>query len=365
MADHYRILGIDKSASADELKAAYRRLALKFHPDQNPGNTLAEQQFQLLSRSYEILGDPLSRGFYDRVGVEREALEDMARNSKAASVGRLVADVFDGILGKKDGSAQRGRDFRYTLEVSFSEAAHGGMHSIEVPSESGCPTCEGSGAQDSGAVEPCHVCEGTGEVEGNRPIVKDRKSCPFCAGRGNVVSAACGGCQGSGVVSGSQHVSFEVPRATRSGTRLKYRGAGGMGRRGGDPGDLFIVLQVADDRVLAREGDDLVVRFPLSVRESLEGVRIQVPTLEAPVSVTVPPESNEKTRLRLQGKGLVSRDGTRRGHLYIELELSSPPGAHADLSAWMESNPEHADRVPEARHRIAERVARDLEENPR
>ena len=138
MVDHYRILGIEKGASDAEIKAAYRSLALKFNPEQNIGNSLAESQFQLLSKAYEVLGDSVTRSFYDRVGMEREALEDMARSSKAATVGRLVADAFDGFLGKGDSSSQRGRDFRYVLDLSFREAAMGGTHEIVVPAEPRC-----------------------------------------------------------------------------------------------------------------------------------------------------------------------------------------------------------------------------------
>jgi molecular chaperone DnaJ len=364
LADHYRILGIEKDASDEEIKAAYRRLALKFHPDQNLGNALAEEQFQLLSKAYEVLGDGVTRSFYDRVGLERDALENMARSSKAASVGRLVADVFDDVLGNKGGAVQRGRDFRYALEIAFLEGARGGAHSIEVPSESTCSDCAGSGADDGGASEPCHVCEGTGEVEGNRPILKGLSICPFCQGKGNVVSAACGRCEGSGVASGTQVLSFEIPQGTRSGTRLKYRGAGGMGRRGGDQGDLFIVIDVRDDAVLQREGEDIVVRFPLSVREAVEGARIQVPTLGSPVSVTVPAGSRSGTRLRLKGQGLVSRDGTRRGHLYIEMEMAAPVDALDRLAEWVESNAALADRLPPEREKIVLRVAEDLDKAP-
>jgi molecular chaperone DnaJ len=353
MPDYYKILAVDRAVDPAELKVAYRRMALKFHPDQNLGDPLAVPRFQLISEAYQVLSEPERRRFYDRFGVPKEAVQGLV--PRGAGMGQLLDSLLDEVLRRPRKKPARGRDRRYTLEVSFREAALGALRTIQVLCERECGACGGHGALDHSFVETCHVCGGTGEVKEPQALVRLRKDCPFCGGSGKLVLRTCATCGGTGTSAREEELSVRLPPGTTEGKTFRYRGYGEPGSNGGDDGDLLVVVSVAPQPFYRREGFDIVTSVPVTVPEALLGGRLTVPTVDGAVRIRLPAGATHGQRLRIAGRGVPRPDGSR-GDAYLEVHVELPSAAEAlreHLAHW----PQPASDA----HPLRQRYERELE----
>jgi molecular chaperone DnaJ len=338
MPDYYKILGIAKTSTPDEIKDAYRDLALRFHPDRNPSNRRTDARFHLISRAYEVLHEPKKRKFYDRTGMSREEL--MRPGQTGERLEKWMTDILDEVLRRKKRKPVRGKDYRYTLELTFVEAAFGVEKTILVPAKEACVDCKGTGSKGDAPLVQCHVCDGEGETRSGQGVVGFRETCMFCEGEGTVITQACEPCEGTGEKHLEKEFQIPVPPAAMDGQRLRYRGAGESGDYGGTDGDLFVVLKLLPESFFVREGYDVRVVLPLTVKEAVLGAKIAVPTLDGPVWMRVPGGAFSGQRLRIQARGIPHRRGKDRGDLYVELKVEMPCGATEELQALLKQWPE-------------------------
>lgn len=325
MPDYYKILGVDRSASQEDIKRAYRRLAMRFHPDQNQGNAAAEEQFRQIADAWKVLGAPERRKFYDRFGMEKEALQRMPQQRSGVNLDDLVGDVLDELLRRPKLKPVPGKDRRYELEVDFALAAMGGERRLSVDLSASCGGCAGSGAAPGTEPVQCHVCDGRGEVRDPGPLLAFRRVCNFCGGRGTVVPTPCGRCGGSGVEAVHQDLTVRVPPGAEDGQRLRYRGAGEPGQNGGPDGDLYVIVKVAEDPLFTRKGHDVIVRVPVTVGEAICGTTLEVPMVDGIVRMSIPAGTQPGRRFRLRHRGIPSGIGKPRGDAYVEIDVELPP----------------------------------------
>jgi molecular chaperone DnaJ len=348
--DYYAVLGVSASASQDEIKKQYRRLAAKFHPDKNPNDPAAADRFKDLSEAYTVLGDAEKRKQYDEMrrlgaftggfgGARRPGAPAGAPGSGTGGSAGFRFEEFDigGIGGLGDlfgsmfGGGTRGRQrvpeagqtVETTLEIDFRTAAQGGKVPIELEVNEECATCGGTGAAPGAKLETCAECHGRGVISFGQGGFAVNRPCPVCLGRGQVPSQRCPTCQGSGEVRTRKKVVITVPEGVDAGTKIRLRGQGGKGANGGPPGDLVINFQVRPDRFYRREGLDLVAPLPLNIAQATLGTKVAVRTLEGKkVTVKIPPGTASGKRFRVRGQGI--RKGESRGDLIVEVSISVP-----------------------------------------
>ncbi len=351
--DLYADLGVKRSASAEEIKKAYRKLARKYHPDVNPGNREAEEKFKRISFAYDALSDPAKRKAYDEFGVDglQSGFDaDRAREFKRAQeayggFGRRGRDVgdddvgfgggryssFEDIFGDLFGgrgeapgrtAAQRGPDLESTLEVDLLSAIRGTTATISLSKPVECPTCHGTGTEGNGT--PCPDCDGTGETKVGSGPLSFKRRCPRCGGSGRINQRACPRCSGAGRVDKVERLNVKIPAGVDDGSRIRLAGKGGAGIGGAPPGDLYIVTRVLPHPRLERRGLDLSLNVPVTVGEAMHGATIDVPTPDGTVKLKVPPGSQSGNKLRLRGKGVPEMKGTKRGDLYVVLMVQVP-----------------------------------------
>lgn len=331
--DFYIVLGIDRAASLDEVKRAYRRLARQYHPDVNPGDGVAAGRFREIAQAYEILSDPDRRRRYDVRGME--VLDEGAPATgfegfdfsatvhavQQSTFGDLFAEVFGAEPTR--GGPQRGADLHQTLSLTFSQALAGGEHRLAVVREEGCARCAGTG-QASIAAARCPACEGDGVVRSARGHMVFTRPCRRCAGSGLLSQQGCQACGGLGHVRRSDVVAVTVPAGIADGTRLRVAARGNAGRAGGPPGDVYVTVRVEEHPLFRREGDDLHLVVPVAVHEAVLGARVDIPVLDGTARLRVPPGTQTGQRIRLRGRGVPSpRDG-RRGDLVAEIRVTLP-----------------------------------------
>ena len=329
--DLYVILGLEHGASQSEIKRAYRRLARRYHPDINPGDRTAEARFRQILEAYETLIDPERRSRYDSgsppSGDERtsgfEGFDFSGRaGDHAATFGDLFAEVFTA-RGPQRSTRERGVDLHQTLPLSFDEAFTGAPRTVTVTRRETCRTCAGSGVTRASA-SACLVCQGAGSVRTVRGHMVFSRSCPGCGGTGHQRPRACEPCGGSGQITRSEAVQIRIPAGVSDGERVRVAGKGNAGFSGGEPGDLYITVQVSPHPLYRREGDDLHITVPIAIHEAALGARIDVPTPDGGARVRVPPGTQSGQRFRLRERGAPSiRDG-RRGDLIVEVRLVLP-----------------------------------------
>ncbi|NUN14610.1 MAG: molecular chaperone DnaJ [Myxococcales bacterium] len=325
MPDHYKVLGVERTASQSEIKRAYRKLALKFHPDQNAGSLAAEERFRMIADAYNLLSDEQRRRFYDRFGVEKNALVRVAAPFANRGVEGFVDSVFSELFRKRKKNNMVGRDRRYSLKLSFEESILGINKDISVPTIATCGGCGGSGAADDGQVEVCHVCDGTGEIREFNSIIPSRQECGFCQGRAKIAIRACPRCHGNGQETIEQTLTIRVPPGSEAGQRLRYRGAGEPGTGGGRDGDLYVVLDVTPDPLFERDGNDIRVKLPITIRDAALGQVVTVPTVDGLVRMKIPPGTASGKRFRIKGRGVPWVDNTKpRGDIYVEVMVETP-----------------------------------------
>jgi len=338
--DYYKILGVERDASADEIKKAYRKLAMKYHPDKNKSPD-AEEKFKELSEAYGVLSDDTKRGQYDRFGHEgidnRYSREDIFRGASFDDIfkdmgfggGGGIFNLFFGSGGyNRAARPQRGRDLIYGLEIPFKTAAFGGERTIEIPKREACDTCGGSGAKPGTTPKTCQTCGGAGQIRRTQTTPFGRfittSTCSTCQGRGSVIEEPCPTCQGRGVVRRKKKISVKIPAGIDNGARLRMSGEGEAGERGAPSGDLYIDIHVIPDPVFKREGDDVIVEEPISITQAALGSEIRVPTLKGHAKIKIPPGTQTGKTFRLKGNGMPHLYGYGQGDQFVKIVVKTP-----------------------------------------
>lgn len=328
--DYYEVLGVNKNASETEIKKAYRRMALQYHPDKNPGDKEAEETFKALSEAYAVLSDGQKRATYDQFG--HAGLGGGGFTSEGFGFGGSpFEDIFGDIFGDifSGGSARRGRgrrgdDLRYNLTIAFEEAAFGLETKIQIPRHQPCEPCGGSGAKQGTSPKVCPTCQGAGQVRYQQGFFSLTRPCPDCAGEGRVIDSPCPDCRGTGRVRAKRTLSLKIPAGVETGSRLKLSGEGEAGTQGGPPGDLYVVLTVKEHPLFQREGQEVICETPISFPQAALGCEMEVPTLEGKVKLKVPAGTQSGKVLKLAGKGIPSLQGYGRGDQLVVVRVETP-----------------------------------------
>ncbi|MFQ5559038.1 MAG: molecular chaperone DnaJ [Nitrospinota bacterium] len=325
--DYYEVLGVAKNASDGELKKAYRTLAMKYHPDRNPDSSEAEGNFKLVSEAYEVLKDPEKRKLYDAYGHEGLKNSGFSGNQGFEDIFSTFEDLFGfgGGRRRQRNSPQAGADLRYDLEISFMDAVNGVEQEIVFNRSEKCTPCTGSGVQagGTGAVS-CTSCGGTGQVTRSQGFFSVSTTCPGCRGEGRKIKDPCHSCGGSGVAKKKKTLSVKIPAGVETGSTLRLKSEGEIGKRGGPRGDLYVVTQVKEHKVFTRDKYDVMCEVPLSFPQVALGADISVPTLEGKEKITVPAGTQTGKVFKLEGRGVPHIQGYGRGDLHIKIRVTTP-----------------------------------------
>jgi len=331
--DYYEILGISRDCSAVELKSAYRKMAIKYHPDRNPGNKEAEEAFKTAAEAYSILSDPEKRAQYDRFGHAGVAGQGFGGFSGFEDIFSHFSDIFGEAFGFGGGWSRRGMagaDLRYDLEIDLETAVFGEEVELTVPRLKVCPSCSGSGAAPGTEPQPCPTCRGRGQVYTTQGFFRVSTTCPDCQGRGRVVLKLCPECRGHGRREDKSRVKVRIPAGVDDGSRLRLRGEGEDGLEGGPPGDLYVVLRVKEHKEFQRHGDDLVHRLNISMARAALGLETEVPVIDGSrVELKVPPGTQPGQLFRVKGQGVPRLRGRGRGDLVVQVMVETPTNLDA------------------------------------
>jgi len=348
--DYYEVLGVAKGADSKEIKKAYRKMAMKYHPDRNPDDKKAEESFKEVNEAYEILSDDQKRGAYDQyghAGVEQGGFGGGGGGQGGFS--DIFGDVFGDIFGGGGGgggrrsSVQRGSDLRYSLDMSLEEAVNGVEKKIKVPTLVSCNTCDGSGAKKGSSVKTCPTCGGAGQVRMQQGFFAVQQTCPTCNGKGKVIEDPCDVCHGSGVNKETKTLSVKIPAGVDTGDRIRLSGEGEAGPNGGPSGDLYVEVSVKRHAIFERDGSDLYCEMPISFAQAALGGEIEVPTLEGRVKLKVPAECQSGKTFRLRGKGVKSVRGGSIGDLMVQLNIETPVNLNAKQKELLRNFQESVD----------------------
>ena len=331
--DFYDVLGVSKSADADEMKQAYRKLAMQYHPDRNPGDKSAEQKFKDISEAYDVLKDEQKRAAYDRFG--HAAFENGSRGPGdggfAGGFSGGFADIFEEMFGamgagrRAQAGPARGSDLRYNIEVSLEEAFRGKQTTIRVATFVHCDTCKGNGAEPGSRPAACRTCNGHGRVRAQQGFFTIERTCPTCQGSGQIIEKPCKACGGQGRVRREKTLSVNIPPGVEDGTRIRLAGEGEVGLHGAAPGDLYIFVSIAQHAIFQRDGANIFCRVPIPFTTAALGGTIEVPTVEGSRSrVTVPAGTQSGHQFRLRGKGMTVLRSPVRGDMYIHAIVETP-----------------------------------------
>jgi molecular chaperone DnaJ len=326
---YYDVLEVERGANDAELKSAFRKLAMKWHPDRNPGDTSCEQRFKEINEAYEVLKDPDKRAAYDRFG--HSAFEQgMGGPDFPPGFGTAFADIFEGIFGMggvrgRGTRAERGADLRYNMEISLEEAYAGKTAQVRIPTTVSCEACSGSGAKAGTKPKACPHCGGVGRIRHAQGFFTLERTCTGCQGRGQVIDSPCPTCSGSGRVTRERTLSVNIPPGVEDGTRIRLQGEGEAGVRGGPAGDLYIFLSLAAHPFFTRDGADLHCRVPISMVQAALGGEFEVPTIDGgKTRVKVPEGSQSGRRFRLHGKGMPVLRSRQTGDMYVQILVETP-----------------------------------------
>jgi len=326
---YYEVLEVDRTAADGELKSAFRKLAMKWHPDRNPGDRNCETRFKEINEAYEVLKDPDKRAAYDRFG--HAAFEHGGMGGPAgfsADFGSAFSGLFEGIFGmggRGRSGRERGADLRYNMEISLDEAYSGKTAQVRIPTSVTCEACAGSGAKTGTRPKACPTCGGQGRIRHAQGFFTLERTCPACQGRGQVIDSPCPSCSGSGRVTRERALSVNIPAGVEDGTRIRLAGEGEAGVRGGPAGDLYIFLTISAHPFFQREGADLYCRVPIAMVTAALGGDFEVPTIDGNQSrVKVPEGTQSGRRFRLQGKGMPVLRSKQTGDMYVQIVVETP-----------------------------------------
>jgi molecular chaperone DnaJ len=333
--DYYEILAVERDASDQQIKSAYRKLALKYHPDRNPQDREAEERFKEAAEAYAVLADREKRSLYDRFGHAGVSGAGAGAGGFDPSVFADFSDIFAGlgdmfgfgdIFGarRRRGGPQRGADLRYDLEISFDESFDGAETTIQIPREETCETCNGSGAAAGTSPEVCSSCRGSGQLRYQQGFLTVARPCPNCRGTGKMIAKPCQSCRGAGRIGRERKITVKIPAGIATGQRLRLYGEGEHGTAGGPPGDLYVVVHVQEHSVFHREGDDLYCELPVPFPILALGGELRVPTVKGEEEIDVPSGTQAGARFKLRGKGMPNVSGRGHGDLYVIARVAVP-----------------------------------------
>ncbi|MGE3179355.1 MAG: molecular chaperone DnaJ [Vicinamibacterales bacterium] len=332
--DYYEVLGVARTATDAELKSAYRKLALKLHPDRNPGDKAAEEQFKEAAEAYAVLQDAEKRAAYDRfghAGVRGSGAGGPGFDPSVFNEFGDFADILGSMFGfgdmfggRRRGGPQRGADLRYELEISFEEAARGTETTIQIPRQETCETCRGTGSAPGSSPVTCAQCHGQGQVRFQQGFFTVARTCPACRGAGKTITTPCPTCHGGGHVTRERKITVKVPAGIATGQQLRLQGEGEGGTLGGPSGHLFVLIQVQEHEFFRRDGVNLFCEIPVNFTTLALGGEIQVPTLDGTENVKVPEGTQTGTTLRLKGKGFPEIGSRSRGDLFATVQVQTP-----------------------------------------
>lgn len=335
--DYYTTLGVAKGASEDELKRAYRKLAMQYHPDKNPGNAEAEKKFKAINEAYDVLKDPQKKAAYDRFGHDAFTGGMGGAGAGAGDFSASFSDIFEDLFGEFTGrrggrgqasaqsGAARGSDLRFNLEITLEEAFKGKQETIKVTTSATCETCQGSGAEKGSQPENCGTCQGRGVQRLQQGFFTVERTCATCQGTGKIIRNPCKPCAGSGRVRKEKSLNVTIPPGVEEGTRIRLAGEGEAGFRGGPAGDLYIFLSIAPHKLFRRDGANIACSVPIRITSASLGGHIEVPTIDGGrVKVTIPEGTQTGHQFRLRGKGMSVLRSTARGDMYVQANVETP-----------------------------------------
>lgn len=346
--DYYEVLGVSRSASPEELKKAYRKLAIQLHPDKNPGNKASEEKFKEASEAYEVLADASKRQNYDQYGhaaFQGAGGQGGGNPFGGAGFGDLndiFGDIFSEVFGAGGArggakrAGRRGSDLRYDLQISFEEAAFGAEKEIVIPKDVACKICSGSGAKAGTSVDTCKTCHGNGEVRFQQGFFTLSKACSECGGAGTVIAQKCPTCRGAGKKHEDVHLQVKIPAGIDSGQKLKLKGEGEAGTKGGASGDLYVVMHAKEHPFFQREGYEVFCEVPVSFTQAALGSEIEIPTLDGPVKLKIPSGTQSHKKFRLKNKGISHLNGRDRGDQYVTVIVEIPSRLNTEQRALLE-----------------------------
>jgi molecular chaperone DnaJ len=358
--DYYEVLGVNRDASEDELKKAYRKLAMKYHPDRNPDSKEAEEKFKEAKEAYEVLTDANKRAAYDQyghAGVDPSAGGGAGFQHGFGGFADAFSDIFGDIFGGGGGGGRRsnvyrGADLRYNLEITLEEAARGTETKIRIPTMEACGTCEGSGAKPGTQPVTCSMCGGHGQVRMQQGFFSIQQTCPTCHGSGKTIAEPCGECHGAGRIKKHKTLSVKIPPGVDEGDRIRLSGEGESGINGGPSGDLYVVVQLKEHPVFKRDHDDLHCEMPVSFTTAALGGEIEIPTLDGHAKIKIPEETQSGKVFRLRGKGIKGVRSHEHGDLYCHVLVETPVNLTArqkELLRELESITEGGEHNPRAK----------------
>jgi len=327
--DYYKILGVQRDATEDQIKKSYRKIAMQHHPDRNPGDKEAEEKFKVASEAYEVLRDPEKREIYDRYGIEGlkgtgftgfRGFEDIF-----SAFGDIFEDFFGlGATGRRRTAARPGADLRYDVKISFHDSAFGKETEIEIPKNVVCDVCNGTGAKPGTYPTQCPNCKGTGQVTRSQGFFTISTTCGHCRGEGNVIAHPCKECRGHRKLRKTRKIQIKIPPGVDTGSKLRIRGEGEEGQRGGPPGDLFVFIYVEPHDFFTRQGDDVVCQIPINLSQAALGTEIEVSTLNGATKLAIPKGIESGEILRIKGEGFPKVRGYGRGDQVVQVIVRTP-----------------------------------------